>query len=42
VLSPWRLVDYWEWTRKPDPNDFVMTAPGVDAASLAVPDPEHA
>ncbi len=23
-LSPWRLVDYWEWTRRPDPADFVM------------------
>jgi 4-hydroxyacetophenone monooxygenase len=25
VLSPWRLVDYWEWTREPDPDDFVVT-----------------
>ena len=24
VLSPWRLVDYWSWTRKPDPDDFVF------------------
>ena len=24
-LSPWRLVDYWSWTRKPDPADFVFT-----------------
>ena len=23
-LSPWRLVDYWTWTRSPDPADFVM------------------
>lgn len=22
VLSPWRLVDYWTWTREPDPADF--------------------
>ncbi len=22
TLSPWRLVDYWTWTRTPDPNDF--------------------
>ena len=22
TLSPWRLVDYWTWTRAPDPNDF--------------------
>jgi 4-hydroxyacetophenone monooxygenase len=21
-LSPWRLVDYWTWTRQPDPGDF--------------------
>jgi len=24
VLSPWRLVDYWSWTRDPDPTDFVV------------------
>jgi 4-hydroxyacetophenone monooxygenase len=24
VLSPWRLVDYWTWTRVPDPDDFVV------------------
>ncbi len=23
-LSPWRLVDYWAWTREPDPDDFVF------------------
>ncbi len=23
-LSPWRLVDYWAWTRSPDPDDFVI------------------
>jgi 4-hydroxyacetophenone monooxygenase len=23
-LSPWRLVDYWTWTRSPDPTDFVF------------------
>jgi len=23
-LSPWRLVDFWSWTRSPDPDDFVM------------------
>jgi 4-hydroxyacetophenone monooxygenase len=22
TLSPWRLVDYWTWTRTPDPADF--------------------
>jgi 4-hydroxyacetophenone monooxygenase len=25
VLSPWRLVDYWAWTREPNPDDFVFT-----------------
>jgi len=24
-LSPWRLVDYWAWTRRPDPDDFVIS-----------------
>jgi 4-hydroxyacetophenone monooxygenase len=24
-LSPWRLVDYWSWTREPDLDDFVLT-----------------
>jgi 4-hydroxyacetophenone monooxygenase len=23
-LSPWRLVDFWTWTRTPDPGDFVI------------------
>jgi 4-hydroxyacetophenone monooxygenase len=23
-LSPWRLVDFWAWTRAPDPDDFVI------------------
>ncbi len=22
VLSPWRLVDYWRWTKEPDVDDF--------------------
>lgn len=22
TTSPWRLVDYWGWTRRPDPADF--------------------
>ena len=22
ILSPWRLVDYWTWTRQPDLADF--------------------
>jgi 4-hydroxyacetophenone monooxygenase len=25
-LSPWRLVDYWAWTRTLDPGDYVLTA----------------
>lgn len=24
TLSPWRLVDYWAWTRVVDPDDFVF------------------
>ena len=24
ILSPWRLVDYWSWTKEPDLGDFVM------------------
>ncbi len=24
-LSPWRLVDFWAWTRSPDPADFTMS-----------------
>ena len=24
VLSPWRIVDYWTWTREPDPTDFTF------------------
>lgn len=24
-LSPWRLVDFWAWTRVLDPDDFVLT-----------------
>src|SRR5690242_9956917 len=23
-LSPWRLVDYWTWTREPEPGDFLI------------------
>ncbi|MCW5889312.1 MAG: NAD(P)/FAD-dependent oxidoreductase [bacterium] len=23
-LSPWRLVDYWAWTRQPDWDDYVL------------------
>ena len=24
-LSPWRLVDYWTWTKDPDLDDFVIS-----------------
>ena len=24
ILSPWRLVDYWSWTREPNRDDFVI------------------
>jgi 4-hydroxyacetophenone monooxygenase len=24
ILSPWRLVDYWEWTRRPVADEFVL------------------
>lgn len=24
-LSPWRLVDYWAWTRRPDPADYTLS-----------------
>jgi len=24
-LSPWRLVDFWTWTRTPEPGDFVVS-----------------
>ena len=27
ILSPWRLVDYWAWTRQPDAADFTLSAP---------------
>jgi 4-hydroxyacetophenone monooxygenase len=23
-LSPWRLVDYWTWTRQPELTDFQL------------------
>lgn len=25
ILSPWRLVDFWTWTREPDLGDFEIT-----------------
>jgi 4-hydroxyacetophenone monooxygenase len=29
-LSPWRLVDYWSWTRRPELDDFVVTSAPSD------------
>ncbi|MGD0313609.1 MAG: NAD(P)/FAD-dependent oxidoreductase [Acidimicrobiales bacterium] len=26
ILSPWRLVDYWQWTKQPALEEFVRTA----------------
>jgi 4-hydroxyacetophenone monooxygenase len=26
ILSPWRLVDYWAWTRRPDLDEFELTS----------------
>ena len=25
TVQPWRVVDYWRWTREPDPADFVIS-----------------
>lgn len=25
TLSPWRLVDYWTWTREPNPDDLLFS-----------------
>jgi 4-hydroxyacetophenone monooxygenase len=24
TTSPWRLVDYWRWTREPDLRDYEL------------------
>ena len=24
ILSPWRLVDYWTWTKEPNQDDFIL------------------
>lgn len=24
ILSPWRLVDFWDWTREPDMDDYLL------------------
>jgi 4-hydroxyacetophenone monooxygenase len=28
VLTPWRMVDYWSWTREPDPAHYTLTRRG--------------
>jgi len=28
-LSPWRLVDYWRWTRSVDPDDYHLGGPPI-------------
>ncbi len=28
VLSPWKLLDYWRWTREPDLGDFILSGRG--------------
>jgi 4-hydroxyacetophenone monooxygenase len=25
ILSPWRLVDYWQWTKQPNLDEFTLT-----------------
>lgn len=25
TVQPWRVVDYWRWTRTPDPDDYVFS-----------------
>ena len=29
VLSPWKLLDYWRWTKEPDASDFTFDAGGL-------------
>jgi 4-hydroxyacetophenone monooxygenase len=31
--SPWPLVDYWEWTRAPDPAEFIVRPAGAGASA---------
>jgi 4-hydroxyacetophenone monooxygenase len=30
VLSPWKLLDYWNWTRAPDPAHYRLDAGHAD------------
>ncbi|MEI7745933.1 MAG: NAD(P)/FAD-dependent oxidoreductase [Actinomycetota bacterium] len=27
ILSPWRNIDFWTWTKEPKPSDFSLSAP---------------
>lgn len=36
--SPWPLVDYWEWTRAPDPTDFDVWRRDPKAAHARAPE----
>jgi hypothetical protein len=31
------LVDYWRWTREPDPDDFTFTGAPVGAGAVSRP-----
>jgi len=39
-LSPWRLVDYWAWTREPQRDDLRLVL-GVDVRDLVAPGVPH-
>jgi 4-hydroxyacetophenone monooxygenase len=32
ILSPWRLVDYWSWTKEPDLDHFVVSPSREDGS----------
>jgi 4-hydroxyacetophenone monooxygenase len=32
--SPWPLVDYWEWTREPNPSDYAIRSIGSTVSDL--------
>ncbi len=34
ILSPWRLVDYWRWTKEPNLDDFLFSSPAKSAKSV--------
>ena len=41
ILSPWRLVDYWKWTRSPDLAEFALRPADADHRS-GHPPPDRA